>query len=152
MEILFAALHVIAAVFIVGPMAILPMTAMRAVRARNGAQVQALARATSTFTLLSLLVLLTGFILIEAGDPKNNVTLSTGWIIGSIMLYVIAVAINLFITVPSMKRVADGVTASTGAEGMIMAARPAGYSTIAGASGLASLLLVAVVVLMVWKP
>lgn len=151
MEILFATVHVIAAVFIVGPMAILPMTAMRAARARNGAQVKALAQATSTFTLLSLVVLASGFILIEVGDPKNNVTLSTGWIIGSIVLYVVAVAINLGVTVPSMKRVADSVTAST-SEGVIIAARPAGYGAIAGASGLASLLLVAVVVLMVWKP
>ena len=63
MEILFAVLHVVTAVFIIGPMAILPMTAMRAARARNGAQVLALARATHTFTLLSLLVFVLGIAL-----------------------------------------------------------------------------------------
>ena len=39
METLFAVLHVVSAVFIVGPMAILPMTAMRALRAGNAGQV-----------------------------------------------------------------------------------------------------------------
>jgi uncharacterized membrane protein len=152
MEILFAVLHVVTAVFIIGPMAILPMTAMRAARARNGTQVLALARATSTFTLLSLVVFLFGFALLGVSDPKDHFTFSSGWIIGSIVLYVIAFAINLAVTVPAMKRVAGGVTASTDSEGTIAAARPAGYGAIAGGSGLASLLLVAVVVLMVWKP
>lgn len=152
MEILFAVLHVVTAVFIIGPMAILPMTAMRAARARNGAQVLALARATHTFTLLSLLVFVLGIALLGVSDPKDHTTFASGWIIWSMLLYVFAFAINLVITVPAMKRVAGGVTASTGPEGTVAAARPGGYGAIAGGSGLASLLLVAVVVLMVWKP
>ena len=56
METLFATLHVVAAVFVVGPMAILPMTAMRAIRAGQGQQVDVLARSTFVFSLLSLMV------------------------------------------------------------------------------------------------
>ena len=56
METLFATLHVVAAVFIVGPLAILPMTAMRAIRAGQGQQVDVLARSTFLLSLLSLLV------------------------------------------------------------------------------------------------
>ena len=141
MDTLFAVLHVVTAVFIVGPMAILPMTAMRAARARNGAQVLALAKATSTFSLLSLVVLLLGFAVLGMSDPKEHWSLVSGWIVWSIILYVVALAVNLFVTVPAMKRAAAGVTASTD-----------GYGAIAGGSGTASLLLVAVVVLMVWKP
>ncbi|MDN2783585.1 hypothetical protein PAI99_08730, partial [Campylobacter jejuni] len=61
METLFAVLHVVSAVFIVGPMAILPMTAMRAVRAGNAEQGQVLAKSTNLISLLSLLVVFFGF-------------------------------------------------------------------------------------------
>ena len=152
MDILFAVLHVVTAVFIVGPMAILPMTAMRAARDRNGAQVMALAKATSTFSLLSLVVLLLGFAVLGASDPKEHWSLASAWIVWSIVLYVVALAVNLLVTVPAMRRVAADVTASTGAEGTVSPSSPAGYGAIAGGSGVASLMLVAVVVLMVWKP
>ena len=152
MDTLFAVLHVVTAVFIVGPMAILPMTAMRAARARNGAQVLALAQATSTFSLLSLVVLLLGFAVLGMSDRKEHWSLVSGWILWSVVLYIVALAVNLFVTVPAMKRVAAGVTTSTGTEGTAPASPPAGYGAIAGGSGAASLLLVAVVVLMVWKP
>jgi uncharacterized membrane protein len=152
MDILFAVLHVVSAVFIIGPMAILPMTAMRAARARNGAQVLALARATYTFTLLSLLVFVFGIALLGVSDPKDHFTFASGWIIWSMVLYAIAFAINLVVTVPAMEKVAGGVSASTGPEETIEAARSTGYGAIAGGSGIASLLLVAVVVLMVWRP
>jgi uncharacterized membrane protein len=146
MNTLFAVLHVVTAVFIVGPMAILPMTAMRAARAGDGAQVMSLARATSTFSLLSLIVFVLGFAVLGMSDPKDHFSFASAWIIWSIILYVVALAVNIFVTVPAMKRVAGSVPEST------EAARPAGYRAIAGGSGLASLLLVAVVVLMVWKP
>ena len=152
MDMLLAVLHVVTAVFIVGPMAILPMTAMRAARARNGAQVLTLAKATSTFSLLSIVVLLLGFAVLGVSDPKEQWSLASGWIVWSIILYVVALAVNLFVTVPAMRRVAAGVTASTDADGTVSTSSPAGYGAIAGGSGIASLMLVAVVVLMVWKP
>ncbi|MCB1280950.1 MAG: conjugal transfer protein TrbL, partial [Salinibacterium sp.] len=61
MSTLFAILHVATAVFIVGPMAILPMTAMRSLRAGQGGQVRTLAKSTTVFTLLSLIPFLIGF-------------------------------------------------------------------------------------------
>ena len=152
MDILLAVLHVVTAVFIVGPMAIFPMTAMRAARAGNGAQVLALAKATSTFSLLSLVVLLLGFAVLGVSDPKEHWSLTSAWIVWSIVLYVVALVVNLFVTVPAMRRVAADVTASTGAAGTVSTSPPAGYGAIAGGSGVASLMLVAVVVLMVWKP
>lgn len=50
MDTLISILHVVGAVFIVVPMAILPMTAMRAVRAGKGAQVAVLAKSTTIFS------------------------------------------------------------------------------------------------------
>lgn len=151
---LFTVLHVVTAVFIVGPMAILPMTAMRAVRAGNRAQVEGLAKATSTFSLLSLLVFLLGFAALGMSDPKDNFSMASPWILWSIVFFIVALGINLFVTVPAMRRAASALEVATagGESATVTSSRPQGYGAIAGGSGVASLLLVAVVVFMVWKP
>jgi uncharacterized membrane protein len=150
MDTLFVVLHVVAAVFIIGPMAILPMTAMRAARARNGAQVDALAKATSLFTWLSLVVFVLGFAALGTSDPKDHFTFGSPWIVWSMVLYVVALAINLFVTVPAMRRASAGLAVAADSDGSN--SKPQGYGAIAGGSGIASLLLVAIVVLMTWKP
>lgn len=154
MNTLFITLHVVAAVFIIGPMAILPMTAMRAARSGNAAQVEGLARATNTFSLLSLVVFVLGFAALGVSDPKDKYSVSSPWILWSIILFIVALAINLFVTVPAMRRAAAGLGVAKSGTGSAAPSvgRPEGYGAIAGGSGLATLLLVAVVVLMVWKP
>lgn len=145
MDTLFSILHVVGAVFIVGPMAILPMTAMRAVRAGSGAQVAVLAKSTTIFSWLSLLVVVLGFGAMSLSE--HDISITDTWILWSIILYVIAFALTMFVVVPSMKKAAGALGASDGAD-----AAATGYPAIAAGSGVASLLLVAVVVLMVWKP
>ncbi|GAA4153573.1 DUF2269 family protein [Leifsonia shinshuensis] len=152
METLFAVLHVVSAVFIVGPMAILPMTAMRAVRAGNAGQVEVLAKSTNLISLLSLLVVFFGFGVMGLADKKYGLSIVTPWILWSIILYVVALGLTLFLVVPTMRRAAEALTAAGAAEGGSATATPSKYPAIAAGSGVASLLLVAVVVLMVWKP
>ena len=153
MDILLNVLHVATAVFIIGPMAILPMTAMRAVRAGNGAQVSVLAKSTMVFSWLSLIVFVLGFGVLGTADEEFGLSFTTPWILWSIILYVIAFALSLFVVVPAMRKAVtalgarDSAVASTGSD-----AAGAGYPAIAAGSGIVSLLLVAVVVLMVWKP
>lgn len=147
METLFAVLHVVSAVFIVGPMAILPMTAMRAVRAGNGGQVAVLAKSTNLIALLSLLVVFFGFGVMGLADKKYELSIVTPWILWSIVLYVVALGLTLFLVVPTMRRAAESLQAADTAQG-----ESSRYPAIAAGSGVASLLLVAVVVLMVWKP
>lgn len=142
METLFAVLHVVSAVFIVGPMAILPMTAMRAVRAGNAGQVEVLAKSTNLISLLSLLVVFFGFGVMGLADKKYDLSITTPWILWSIILYVVALGLTLFLVVPTMRRAAEGIRGGAASR----------YPAIAAGSGVASLLLVAVVVLMVWKP
>ncbi|MFF1878144.1 DUF2269 family protein [Leifsonia sp. NPDC058230] len=161
MDTLFAILHVATAVFIVGPMAIIPMTAMRAVRAGNASQVRTLAKSTNLLSLLSLLTVVFGFAVMGMSDPKFDLSVTTPWILWSIIAYVIALGLTLFVVVPAMRRAADALDAVSAtapapatAGGAATAAGPEsrGYPAIAAASGVASLLLVLVVVLMVWKP
>ena len=147
METLFAVLHVVSAVFIVGPMAILPMTAMRAVRAGNAGQVEVLAKSTNLISLLSLLVVFFGFGVMGLADKKYDLSVATPWILWSIILYVVALGLTLFLVVPTMRRASEAIRGAEHSE-----AAPSKYPAIAAGSGVASLLLVAVVVLMVWKP
>jgi len=84
MEALFAALHVVGAVFIVGPMAILPMTGMRAILAGRGGQVAVLARSTFVFSLLSLLVVVLGFGIL--GVTTHDTKVTTPWVLSSLIL------------------------------------------------------------------
>jgi uncharacterized membrane protein len=138
----FAILHVVTAVFIVGPMAILPMTAMRSLRDGHAGQVRSLAKSTNLFTFLSLIPFIVGFGLMG----MYKIPFSTTWIWLSIVLYLVAFLIALLLVVPAMRRAAalletpDSATPS------------GGYGMIAGGSGIVSLLLLGVVILMVWKP
>lgn len=142
METLFAVLHVVSAVFIVGPMAILPMTAMRAVRAGDARQVETLAKSTNLLSLLSLLVVLFGFGLMGTSDPKSHLSMTTPWILWSIVLYVVALGLTLFLVVPTMRRAAEALREGAASR----------YPQLAAGSGVASLLLLVVVILMVWQP
>jgi uncharacterized membrane protein len=160
MDTLFAILHVVTAVFIVGPMAIIPMTAMRAVRAGNASQVRTLAKSTNLLSLLSLLTVVFGFGAMGMSDPKFKLSVTTPWILWSIIAYIVALGLTLFVVVPAMRKAADAldtVPAGVPADVSTPAAEAAalesrGYPAIAAASGVASLLLILVVVLMVWKP
>lgn len=172
METVLNVLHVVAAVFIVGPMAILPMTGMRAVRAGQGGQVATLAKSTNIFTLLSLVVVFFGFGVMGMADKKFNLSFTTPWILISIILYVIALVLSLALVVPGLRAAAErlqgsgnadgGTTEVAGGTGAAAVKGAAGgtatavkapeYGRIAAGSGLVSLLLLAVVVLMVWKP
>ncbi len=150
MEELLSVLHVVGAVFIVGPMAILPMTAMRSVRAGQGAQVAVLAKSTYIFSLLSLVVALLGFGILGVADQAGSdhpTSVSTPWVLISIILYVLAVGLTLLAVVPALRSAAEHLQNPASQE----LTKP-DYRRIGIGSGVTSLLLVAVVVLMTWKP
>jgi uncharacterized membrane protein len=149
MDTVINVLHVVTAVFIVGPMAILPMTAMRAIRGGNGGQVALLAKSTNLFSLLSLLTVVFGFGAMSLAPERFNLSVTTPWILWSIILYAVALGLNLFLVVPAMRSAAEALQ---GAGGAASAGSTNRYPAVAAGSGVASLLLVAVVVLMVWKP
>lgn len=170
MAVIMNILHVVTAVFIIGPMAILPMTGMRAIKTGQGGQVAVLAKSTFLFTLLSLLVVLFGFGVM--GMSKYDISVSTPWILISIVLYVIALILNLAIVVPAMRRAGRRLGTDTGALPIAVdsgdaaaaaSARNGGtrtasattgneYTLVAMGSGISSIMLLVIVILMVWKP
>jgi len=149
MDTLFNILHVVSGVFIVGPMAILPMTGLRAIRAGQAGQVAVLAKSVNIFTLLSVVVVVLGFGALSMSEPEREYSFASTWIWLSIVLYASALMINLFLVVPAMHAAAEELSAR---EGSTVTTKVAGYSRIAMGSGIVALLLVTVVVLMVWRP
>ena len=142
-------LHVVGSVFIVGPMAILPMSAMRVLRAGNPSQLATHAKSTYLLSLLSLIVAIIGFGVMGAGRP--DLTFATPWILTSVSLYAVALLLNLFLVVPAMRRSSGQLNVSSSSPGAARGLNN-GYAAIAASSGVVSLLLVVVVVLMVWQP
>lgn len=142
METVLNVVHVAATVFIIGPMAVLPMTGLRALRTGNLDQVAVLGRTTMVFSLVSLLVPIFGFGVLGMSDPKYHLSVTTPWILISLISYLVALAISLALVVPAMR--AGGRTSG--------GVHHAAYPRIAGGSGVVSLLLLLSVVLMVAKP
>jgi uncharacterized membrane protein len=147
METVFDVLHVVSGVFLVGPMAILPMVALRALRAREAGAVAASAKSVRIFTWLSLIVVVLGFGVLGMSDGKHHATFASTWNWLSLVAYVVAMLTNLLVVIPALKAAA----AQTGAA-QTPGDKPAGYSRVAAGSGVSAILLVLIVVLMVWKP
>jgi uncharacterized membrane protein len=151
MSTLLVTLHVVGAVFIVGPMVVLPMIALSSIRARSANVVTRLAKTTNLFSMLSVVVFALGFGALAFASPKDNLTVFTPWISGSVILYLAAASLSLFVTVPAMRTEAIALAARA-AQRERTSVVSRGYRLIAWSSGFAALGLLAVVVLMVWKP
>jgi uncharacterized membrane protein len=146
---LVTTLHVVAAVFIVGPMAVLPMIGLQSVRTGNAPMLLRLAKSTNLFAILSIIVFALGFGALAVADAGEHWSITTPWIMAAIILYLVAASLSLFVAVPVMRAKAHSLEnePDTG-----VAHGTRAYQLIAVSSGLSSLALVAVVVLMVWKP
>ena len=144
----FVALHVIFAVFIVGPMALLPHTGLRALRNHDARQVCSLARSVSIFSWLSLIVFVLGF----AAEGAASIPFTRLWVWLSVVLYLGAFVLSVFVVVPSLRRGAEEIEgAAPVAEGEAVR-RPAAYSAVAATAGVTTILLVVVVILMAFRP
>ena len=104
-----------------------------------GTRATASAKSLRLLTYLSALVIVTGFGVMGMADPKYDLSITTPWVLGSLILYVIAVALTLGIVIPTYLHPERREPKQR-------------YSRAAASSGIATISLVAVVVLMVWKP
>jgi hypothetical protein len=108
--------------------------------------VDLLARSTRVFSLASLLVAFLGYAVLGVVGKTDKISVTTGWVLASVVLYIVALAASLLVVVRSLET-AGAALATGGAD-----AGRAVYGRIAASSGIVALLLVAVTVLMVWRP
>ncbi|MDM4763359.1 DUF2269 family protein [Galbitalea sp. SE-J8] len=144
MDTFLSVVHVVGAVFIVGPMAILPMTGLRALRTGAATSARTLATSTTVFSGISVIIALIGFALVGLAPAKYDLRVTTPWVLWSIVLYAIALVLSLFLVAPALRGGAERIEAGTDAG--------SARARVAAGSGIASVLLLVVVVLMVAKP
>ncbi len=98
---LLKTLHVLFAVLLVGPLTMIPMTALRSIRRRDGAAVAGAARQTMIYGLGSLLVFVLGFGIV--GVKSERFSMGDPWITISMTLYVIALVLVLALVLPGLR-------------------------------------------------
>jgi hypothetical protein len=149
---LLLALHLLFAVFAIGPLVAAATTAGRGVRSGDAAATAAAARMLRIYSYASVLVVLAGFALMSTDSPfgrGQNKGQKAGeftdlWIWLSLVLWVLAVALVLGVLVPSLTK----ATASLGRQEPIAALT----GRVAGAGGAVGLIFAGIVFLMVYRP
>lgn len=143
MPLLLHVLHVVGAVFVIGPTAVLPMLALRTIRRGDSDGTRTLATSFLWFSIGAVVVALLGVGVMSTGELDDDWSFSTTWIAASMALFAVVALLNLAVVYPTLRRIGGVGGAEQG---------PRAYPLLAGASGLSSLLLVAIVVLMVAQP
>jgi uncharacterized membrane protein len=165
-------LHVIAAVFLIGPLVLVPMSGLRAIRTGDLGAVRTAGRQTTLYGLLSILVFALGAAVVPFGEERYD--FATPWVTIAMTLFIVVLGLVLGVTSPALSKAAsllesrtdDKVATATGATPAQAESAPAtgdpapltnpqldaARGRVAASSGVASLLLIAITVLMVVKP
>lgn len=138
MENLLLTLHVVAAIFLVGPLVMAANQAAGALRGGDAGAVRTLARMVTVYGWGSLLV---GVFGAGLAQDKYGHEWSQAWLPISLVLFLVASALVIGVLAPLLRRAAG---ADGGAAGL------AGRAAAVG--GVASLCYVAIAVLMVYQP
>lgn len=144
---LLLALHVLFAIFAIGPLVHAATTAARGVRTGDGAATASSARMLRIYSYASVLVVVVGTGLMSAdrqgGGGKVGEFKDT-WIWLSLVLWLVAVAITLFVIVPTLTRVTELIKT----EGSVVTMT----GRVAAAGGVVGLIFAGIVFLMVYRP
>ncbi|MCW2496171.1 DUF2269 family protein [Jatrophihabitans sp.] len=146
-KILFA-LHLLFAIFAVGPLVHAATTASRGVRTGDGSATAASARMLRIYAYASVLVVLIGMGLMSVKTPYGNHAksgdFSDTWIWLSTLLWLVAMVIVLVVLVPTLE------TVSTKIEKQESVVTLTGK--VAASGGVVGLIFAAIVFLMVYQP
>ena len=147
-------IHVVLAIFLIGPLVAAANQVARELRGGSAGTVRLLARTVTIYGWASLLVGIVGF-----GLVRDRFSFSDGWLVASIVLFVVASALVLALLAPLLRRATaaapTGTESPTGAaagDGDTAADTAALAPRAAALAGIASLCYVAIAVLMTWKP
>jgi hypothetical protein len=141
------ALHLLFAIFAIGPLVHAATTAARGVRHADAAATAYSARMARIYAYASVLVVIFGFALMSSTSPFTHdevAQFSETWIWLSLLLWLISVALVLGAVAPALDRATKQITA--GGQARELTGR------IAAGGGTAGILLAAVVFLMVYQP
>jgi hypothetical protein len=141
------ALHLLTAIFAIGPLVGAATTATRGLRSGDAGATDGAARTLTVYSYASVLVVVLGFGLMSADNPYGPgkvAEFSETWIWLSVLLWVASMAVLLGVTVPALKQAAT--TIRGGQPGTALVGR------VAGSGGVVGLLFATIVFLMVYRP
>ncbi|HZY75529.1 MAG TPA: hypothetical protein VFE40_04355 [Jatrophihabitantaceae bacterium] len=139
------ALHLLFAVFAVGPLVHAATTAARGVRTGNGIATAYSARMLKIYSYASVLVILVGGGLMSSKRHGKTVAeFSDVWIWLSVLLWLVAVALVLALIVPALERATKLIAEQQSVVSLT--------GRVAAAGGIVGLIFAAIVFLMVYQP
>ena len=138
---LFLALHLLFAVFAIGPLVGAASVAARGVKAGDAVAVAGSARTVRIYGYLSILVAVFGLAMVQ---PKWHAQFSYPWVWISLVLFVIALALTLAVLEPGLRGAAQALGQGNDASGFA--------GRVAASGGLIALIYAVIIVLMVYRP
>lgn len=144
---LLLALHLLTAIFAVGPLVHAVTTAARGLRTADAAATASSARMARIYAYVSLAVVIFGFGVMSSTNPythKETASFGELWIWLSALLWLVAVALTLAVIVPALEK----ATATIGAAGPVDSLK----GRVAASGGIVGLIFAVVVFLMVYRP
>lgn len=142
------ALHLLFAIFAIGPMVHAATTAVRGVRHGDAGATAYSARVARIYAYVSVLVVVFGFALMSADAPWNPdekvAEFGETWIWLSLVLWAVSAALVLAGVVPGLNQATKRITAGGSAREL--------SGRIAASGGVSGILLAVVVFLMVYQP
>ncbi|WP_182346422.1 DUF2269 family protein [Tomitella gaofuii] len=141
------ALHLVFAIFAIGPLIHATTTASRGLRTGDAGAVATSSKSTRIYSYASFLAVIFGFGLMSSKYPWNDQTVasfSEPWIWISLILWFVAIVVALIVVVPALDSAVEKLKAGESASALI--------GKVAGSGGVIALLFLATVFLMVYKP
>lgn len=142
------ALHLLAAIFAIGPLVGAATTAAKSLRTGDSEGAAASARTLKIYGMASVVVVIFGFGLMSAKAPwdktKNVADFGDVWIWLSVLLWAVAVALVLGVTAPSLEK-ASGILKEGGPVDSLK-------GRVAASGGIVGLIFAGIVFLMVYRP
>jgi uncharacterized membrane protein len=135
------ALHVLTAIFAIGPLVHAATTAGRSVRQGDAAATAASARMARLYGYASVLVVVLGLSLVR---PKWHAEFGDTWVWLSLVLWVAAIALVLALIVPSLDQATEKIKAGEAADSLT--------ARVAAAGGVVGLIFAGIVFLMIYRP
>jgi hypothetical protein len=142
---LLLALHLLLAIFTIGPLVHAATTAGRGVRQGDGHATAGSARMLRIYSYVSVLVILAGGgLMSQKRRGQKLADIGDTWIWLSIVLWAVAIAVVLLVVVPALNK----VTAAIERQESVVSQT----AKVAAASGVVGIIFVVIVVLMAYKP
>ncbi|MFL6158270.1 MAG: hypothetical protein ACJ72D_19430 [Marmoricola sp.] len=145
-KILFA-LHLLFAIFAIGPLVHATTTAARGLRTADAAATAASARTATLYSYVSVVVVVLGFGVMSADNPYGPgkvAEISDPYIWISGLLWLVAVGLTLGLLVPALEQATTRITAGQAVDDL--------RARVAAPGGVVGLIFAAIVFLMVYKP